>query len=49
MIGTDYCHSDISANVSALNEVRYWADSGRISNEVAGKLLEDNPKSFYGL
>ena len=49
MIGTDYSHSDVSANVSALNEVRRWADSGMISNEAAGKILEDNPKAFYGL
>ena len=49
MIGTDYSHSDVSANVSALNEVRYWADSGMISSEVAGKILEDNPRRFYGL
>jgi predicted TIM-barrel fold metal-dependent hydrolase len=49
MIGTDYSHSDVSANISALNEVRRWADSGMISGDVAGKILEDNPKTFYGL
>ena len=31
MIGTDYSHTDISANLSALDEVRGWADEGRIS------------------
>ncbi len=49
MIGTDYSHSDISANVGALSEVRRWADSGMISNDAARKILEDNPKAFYGL
>ncbi|MCY4582630.1 MAG: amidohydrolase family protein [Chloroflexi bacterium] len=49
MIGTDYSHSDISANISALGEVRRWADSGMISNEAAGKILEENPMRFYGL
>ena len=49
MIGTDYCHSDVSANLSALQEVKRWADEGRISDTVARKILEDNPREFYGL
>lgn len=49
MIGTDYSHSDISANANALDEVRVWADRGRISKAVAHKILEGNPQAFYGL
>jgi predicted TIM-barrel fold metal-dependent hydrolase len=49
MIGTDYSHTDISANLSALDEVRSWADEGRISDAQAHKILESNSKAFYGL
>ena len=49
MIGTDYSHSDISANLSALNEVRNWVDEGRISSDQAHKILERNAQAFYGL
>ena len=41
MIGTDYSR-DISANLSALDEVRGWVDEGRISNAQARKILETN-------
>ena len=49
MIGTDYSHTDISANLSALDEVREWVDDGRISNAQAHKILETNSQAFYGL
>ncbi len=49
MIGTDYSHTDISANLSALEEVRGWVDEGRISNAQAEKILEKNSRAFYGL
>jgi predicted TIM-barrel fold metal-dependent hydrolase len=49
MIGTDYSHSDISANAGALDEVQSWARQGRISDTVAHKILQDNPAAFYGL
>ena len=49
MIGTDYSHTDISANLSGLNEVRNWVDEGRISNDQARKILESNSQAFYGL
>ena len=49
MIGTDYSHSDPSANIAALREVQTWADEGRISRTAARKMLEDNPRAFYGL
>lgn len=49
MIGTDYSHTDVSANLSALDEVRSWADQGKISEAVAHKILETNPQMFYAL
>ena len=48
MIGTDYCHSDQSANLAALDEIQRWADEGRISDAVARKILETNAREFYG-
>jgi predicted TIM-barrel fold metal-dependent hydrolase len=49
MIGTDYSHTDISANLSALDEVRGWVDEGRINKTQAQKILETNSKEFYRL
>ncbi len=49
MVGTDYCHSDPSANLAALDEVASWASEGRISEQVARKILETNARAFYGI
>jgi hypothetical protein len=49
MIGTDYSHTDISANLTALEEVRGWVDEGRINHIQAQKILETNSKEFYRL
>jgi uncharacterized protein len=49
MIGTDYSHTDISANLSALEEVKTWAEEGRISRAQSQKILEENSRRFYGL
>lgn len=49
MIGADYSQTDIAANLSALDEVRGWADEGRISNAQAHKILERNSRAFYGM
>jgi hypothetical protein len=35
--------------LSALDEVRSWADEGRISNTQAHKIIESNSQAFYGL
>lgn len=48
IIGTDYSHTDPSANRAALSEVREWADQGKITEAVATKILEHNPAEFYG-
>lgn len=49
IVGTDYCHSDISANSNALDEVQGWVEADRISDVVAHKILETNSQAFYGL
>ncbi len=49
IIGTDYSHTDPSANLNALGEVRRWAQEGRISSDNAAKILERNPAALYGL
>jgi predicted TIM-barrel fold metal-dependent hydrolase len=49
MIGTDYSHTDISANLTALAGVRDWVGEGKIRDDQARKILETNPHVFYGL
>ena len=49
MVGTDYSHSDPSANLAALDEVRAWVDSGKVTEAVARKILDTNARTFYGL
>jgi len=49
MIGTDYSHTDISANLEAFGGVQSWIDEGRISTPQAEKLLNSNAREFYGL
>ena len=49
MMGTDYSHFDTSAEPDAIDAVRRWAAEGRITERVAQKILEDNPKAFYGI
>lgn len=49
IIGTDYSHHDMSANLNALSEVQQWAEQGKITQAVATKILERNPQELYGL
>ena len=49
MIGTDYSHTDISANLEAFSGVKNWINEGRITNPQAEKLLSSNAREFYGL
>jgi predicted TIM-barrel fold metal-dependent hydrolase len=46
MIGTDYGHADSSTELSALATLK---DSGGISASQHKKIVEDNPRVFYGL
>ena len=49
MIGTDFTHADMSADIDSLGTVKRWGEEGRISREAARKIREDNPRAFYGL
>ena len=46
MIGTDYGHADSSTELDALTTLK---DAGGISAEQHRKIVEDNPRAFYGL
>ncbi len=49
LVGTDYTHADASAELRALDIVEQRGASGEIPAEVARKILEDNPRRFYGI
>jgi len=49
MIGTDYSHADQSAEIQALDVIEQRAEKREISASVARKILDDNPRRFYGL
>ena len=49
MVGTDYTHNDVSAELLALSIVDERASNGEFSAEVARKIVEDNPGRFYGI
>ncbi|MBO0748410.1 MAG: amidohydrolase family protein, partial [Acidimicrobiaceae bacterium] len=49
IIGTDYTHADQSAELKALDHIEARGSSGDIPAEVARKILDDNPRRFYGL
>ena len=46
VIGTDYGHHDTATEIEALRMLR--AD-GRVPPTAAGRILDDNPRSLYGL
>ena len=46
VIGTDYGHSDVSAEIDALKKIRQLPG---VSAAVADKILSDNAKRLYGL
>ena len=49
MIGTDYSHADQSAEMQALDIIEQRGEKGEIPASVARKILDDNPRRFYGL
>lgn len=49
LVGTDYSHADQSAELEALDIIEQRAASGAFSAEVARKIVQDNPRCFYGL
>ena len=46
LIGTDYGHSD---NASEIEALRKFQREGKVSQRVVEKMLDDNPRAFYGL
>jgi len=46
VIGTDYGHADNAAEIEALRKLRH---EGKVSGRVIDKILDDNPRAFYGL
>ncbi len=49
MIGTDYTHADQSAELRALDVIDRMGAEGEIPTGVAKKILDDNPRRFYGI
>ena len=46
MIGTDYGHADSSTELGTLTSLK---NNGGISAAQHKKIVEDNPRKFYGL
>ena len=46
VVGTDYGHADTSTEIEAMRKL---SSDGKVSPEVAGKILEDNARVLYGL
>ena len=46
VVGTDYGHADTSTEIEALRKL---SSDGKVTAEVAGKILEDNARALYGL
>jgi predicted TIM-barrel fold metal-dependent hydrolase len=49
MVGTDYSHADQASEIEALDIVEQRVERGELSKEIARKILDDNPRRFYGL
>ena len=49
VLGSDYSHSDHSAELRAHQVMRERAAAGAVSATVVQKLLDDNPRALYGL
>lgn len=45
-IGTDYGHTDQSAEIEAL---RIFREQGRVAPRIVDKILDDNPRALYGM
>ncbi len=49
LVGTDYTHHDPRAELEALDIIEQRGESGVIPAETARKILDDNPRRFYGI
>ncbi|MGH7829914.1 MAG: amidohydrolase family protein [Candidatus Binatia bacterium] len=46
VIGTDYGHADTASEIAALRELQ---QNGQVDAAAVRKILDDNPRAFYGL
>ena len=49
LVGSDYTHHDNSHDLSALDVIEQRAAAGTISAEAGRKILDENPRRFYGI
>jgi predicted TIM-barrel fold metal-dependent hydrolase len=49
LLGTDYGHADQSSDLEAFRIIEQKGEEGEISAQVARKIMEQNPRRFYGL
>lgn len=49
IIGSDYGHADMSAEIDALQVLQERGEQGKVSRASVSKLLDDNARAFYGL
>lgn len=49
MIGSDYGHADMSAEIDALRILQEHAAEQQVTKEALDKILDDNARAFYGL
>ncbi len=46
VVGTDYGHADTFTEIEAMGKL---SSNGKVSPEVAGKILQDTARKLYGL
>lgn len=49
IIGSDYGHADMSAEIDALQVLQDRGEQGQVSHSAVKKLLDDNARALYGL
>ncbi len=49
VIGSDYTHADMTAEINALDKIKKRGESGDLGKTVVRKMLEDNPARLYGI
>jgi len=46
VVGTDYGHADTSTEIEAMRKL---AEDGKVSPEIAARILDGNARALYGL
>jgi predicted TIM-barrel fold metal-dependent hydrolase len=49
LIGSDYSHQDSSEELRFVDALQHRVDAGDISQQAMRKIVDDNPRRFYGL